>query len=662
MTKGKEGALRVLLAGKDARLACELEDIAGRIGGFWVRMERCDSCVTALEMLQSGVFDLCLAVEPLHGAPVADFIRRAVARSCRTPILYISADSEPEAMACAMKAGAVDCLVREELTAPLLERSFRYAVERRRLEDEITELLSAAGESARAKAQFISTITHEFKTPLSAVIGMIDMVLDSELTEKQHEDLMLARDSAGSLLGLMANILDWSSLQSGKMALNNRFFHIRQLVAKVLLPLNVAAAHKGLTVTSQIAPEVPEQLFSDPERLSQVVSHLVGNAIKFTDKGEVTLSVAVQESDGHDLVLHWIVSDTGPGIPEERIDTIFHPFTQVDGSSTRRHGGAGLGLSVVRNLVSLLGGKMWVASEPGKGTSFHFTTRCTPSQEDRKPSDRQHWKGDRPQEGAPIKVLAADDSLVNQMLLTEMLQKKGYHVTVVNNGRKAVEATGQEQFAALLLDLQMPVMDGYEAARAIRKREAVGGGRLPIFALTGNNDVHDLERCKEAGIDAYLKKPFRETELLALLQKHVCPVMQNAASDAVPVEAPVTAHVDLDMLLFTFSGNREAVIELLDHFVLEAGAQLHNLRCGLAAGDETLIEQSAHKLKGMAANMGVACMADDAFRIQLAVRKGDFDTPKGALERLEGMLPSIVRQAGALREGKASANRCSPLP
>lgn len=662
MTKGKEGVLRVLLAGSDARLVHDLEDITGRIGGFWVRLERCDSCVTALEMLQSGAFDLCLAVEPLRGAPVADFIRRAVGSSCRTPILYISADSEPAAMASAMKAGAVDSLVREELTAPLLERSFRYAVERRRLEDEITELLSAAGESARAKAQFISTITHEFKTPLSAVIGMIDMVLDSELTEKQHEDLMLARDSAGSLLGLMANILDWSSLQSGRMALKNRFFHIRQLVAKVLLPLNAAAAHKELTVTSQIAPEVPEQLFSDPERLSQVVGHLVGNAIKFTDKGEVTLSVAVQEADGPDLVLHWTISDTGPGIPEQRIDTIFHPFTQVDGSSTRRHGGAGLGLSVVRSLVSLLGGKIWVASESGKGTSFHFTTRCTPSLEDRNPSDRQQWKGEHLQEVSQIKVLAADDSMVNQMLLTDMLQKRGYHVTVVNDGRKAVKATGQEQFAAVLLDLQMPVMDGYEAARAIRKREAAVGGRIPIFALTGNEDLKDLERCKEAGMDAYLKKPFRETELLALLQKHVCPVTQNAASDAVPVEAPATAHVNLDFLYSTFSGDREAVLELLDNFVLEAVAQLHNMRCGLAAGDETLIEQSAHKLKGMAANMGVACMADDAFRIQLAVRKGDFDTPLGALERLEGMLPSIGRQVDALREGMNSADHHSTLP
>lgn len=641
MNHGDDNAVRVLVAGGDARFAEELEAATGSIRGMWISRDQCDSCHSALDRLMGGTYDLCLAVEPLSGASAMEFIRSAVARGCRTPLIQIGHDSGPEAVADAMEAGAADHLGREELTAPLLERSFRYALEGRRLEEEMAALLSAASESARAKAQFIATISHEFKTPLSAAIGMIDLVLDSELTEKQHDDLMLARVSADSLLGLMNNILDWSSLQSGKIAMQSRFFHLRELLGKVLSPLHAAAAQKSLRLASRVDPEVPEKMFGDPERLSQVITHLVANAIKFTDEGEVTLAVAVQE--GADPLLQWSVADTGPGIPAERIHTIFRPFTQVDGSSTRRHGGIGLGLSMVRDLVSLLGGKIWVESEPGKGTSFHFTARLIPAQADPKPES--HRPAGRALVCDPVSphILAADDSLVNQMLLTDILQKAGYRVTLVDNGCKAVAATERERFVAVLMDLQMPEMDGYEAVRAIRKREAATGGHIPIFALTGSEDEHELERCRQAGMDGCLKKPYREDELLALLAD-AC----RGGAAAGDAEAPAAeggrsaaGHPCFGNLHATFGGNAEAIHEFVGYFLQEGSAQLQNIRCGLAVGDEALIEQSAHKLKGMAANVGATGMADDAFRIQLAVRKGDFATPQEIIDRLEEMLKEM---------------------
>lgn len=637
MNQDDEKILRVLLAGADTHLVRELKEATGKIRGLWIRLEQCESCDSALEQLDNGAYNLCLAAEPLQGASVAEFIRRALARDCPVPIVAVGSDNAPDAAAEAMKAGATDYLGREEITASLLERIFKYAVESRRLEEEIATLLSAAGESARAKAQFIATISHEFKTPLSAVIGMIDLVLDSGLTEKQHDDLMLARASADSLLGLMNNIIDYSALQSGKLSVQNRFFRLRQLLAQVLSPLHGAAAQKSLRLASRVAPEVPEQLFSDPVRLSQVISHLVGNAVKFTDEGKVTVSVDVQELAGKEPVLRWLVADTGPGIPAAGIDSVFHHFTQVDGSSTRRHGGVGLGLSMVRHLVSLLGGKIWVESEPGKGASFHFTTRFTPAHADCKPGQTGEGAVHDPPAGS---ILAADDSQVNRMLLTEILRKAGFRVTLVDNGIKAVEATEKEHFTAVLMDLQMPEMDGYAATRAIRAREAATGGHLPIFALTGSNNEHDLELCRQAEMDGYLKKPLREHELLALLQEFA-----GRPAPAGKAEAFAAADEDSSSpfsgLYATFGGDTKAIEELIGYFLLESTAQLHNIKCGLAAGDETLVEQSAHKLKGMAANVGAVNLADEAFRIQLAVRKRDFDSPKGIVQRLEEMLAAI---------------------
>jgi CheY-like chemotaxis protein len=337
--------------------------------------------------------------------------------------------------------------------------------------------------------------------------------------------------SADALLTIINDILDFSKIEAGKLDLDPVDFRVRDTVDDAMKTLSVRINKETLQLACHVSPEVPEILIGDPGRLRQILINLMGNAIKFTSRGEVVVRVAVSERQEANLQLHFSVADTGIGISPEKQQTIFEAFSQADGSTTRRYGGTGLGLTICSKLVGMMGGRIWVESEPGWGSTFHFTARLGmpltgPAIRPLKPvSTRQDQRlqsisdASRPDDRASYRILLAEDNPINWKLAVRLLEKEGHCVVVANNGLEAVAAFEREAFDLILMDVQMPEMNGYEATAAIRERESAIGGHIPIIAMTANAMIGDRERCLEAGMDRYISKPVKTRELFDAIEE-----------------------------------------------------------------------------------------------------------------------------------------------
>ena len=389
---------------------------------------------------------------------------------------------------------------------------------------EIEHLLLESQQAARAKSEFLANMSHEIRTPLNGIMGMTEVVLQSNLTGDQADCLRLVQVSADSLLIVINDILDFSKIEAGKLELESVEFDLAELLRDTLAPLAVMAQKKGLELSHRLAPSLPTRLVGDPGCLRQVLLNLAGNAVKFTSTGSVEI-VAEQEATsdtpggappgqgrtGGMRRIHFRVRDTGIGIPFEKQALIFEPFRQADGSTSRRYGGTGLGLSICGRLVPLMGGRIWVESQPGAGSTFHFTIAAACAAAAPQPS-AQSAETEAPSP-AGLSVLLAEDNIVNQTLARRMLEKAGYTVVCAMDGREAVEASAGRRFDVILMDLQMPHMDGFEATAELRRREAASGGHTPIVAVTANAMQGDRERCLAAGMDGYVTKPIKRPEL-----------------------------------------------------------------------------------------------------------------------------------------------------
>jgi two-component system, sensor histidine kinase len=549
----------------------------------------------------------------------------------------------------------------DSLEEVIIQRTGELTATNQELEEAISDLQTAkkAAENANlAKSQFLANMSHEIRTPMNGIMGMTEVLMKSGLTERQHHFAATIKNSSESLLAIINDILDFSKIEAGRLSVETTPFNLLDTLNELIEVFSEQAQWKEIALKTNVDPEVPYSVEGDPVRLRQVLINLVSNALKFTERGEITLNVHTVELTPVHVDLKFEVTDTGIGILPEALPLIFDRFAQADGSTTRRFGGTGLGLSIARQLTELMGGSIGVDSTFGVGSRFWFTVRLArfngllPE-----PAYKLIEEDSHKPATISARVLVVEDTKVNCEVCCELLMHIGHSPTVANNGVEAVELMLKERFDLVLMDCQMPFMDGYETTRKYREWEMnQGDGRLAIIALTGNAMEQDRQLCLDAGMDDYLKKPFNLIQLNEVLSRWLPDSkLSNSGKQSEQTKTAISVVTHTDSMLLLERAPLEAIKELrspgtpdilakvISVYESDAPQLIIAMRNGFEQNDTEKLIRASHSLKTSSAMLGAQLLADQCHNIEKTLRNGgNLQDTKAVIDTIEIMCQSAL--------------------